>query len=230
MSGGKNMDRLPPHSVESEQGVLGCVLLSPEGVLDALVQQRVTERTFYDLRHQLIFGGMLRLYRAHLPVDLISLQQSLRDSGVLDEVGGVGYLSELEGMTPSAANLGYYAEVVREKYRLRTLISFCTAAVARVYECQGKAEELMAGLEGELEELCAPMVTVAERHIKSVLREDVLPLIERHYSRGQTQLDGLPTGLSYLDKTMLGIAPTDYVVLAARPGEGKTRLGLNVVD
>ena len=230
MSGAKNMDRLPPHSVESEQGVLGCVLLSPEGVLDALVQQRVTERTFYDLRHQLIFGGMLRLYRAHLPVDLISLQQSLRDSGVLDEVGGVGYLSELEGMTPSAANLGYYSEVVREKYRLRTLISFCTTAVARVYECQGKAEELMAGLEGELEELCAPMVTVAERHIKAVLREDVLPLIERHYSRGQTQLDGLPTGLSYLDKTMLGIAPTDYVVLAARPGEGKTSLGLNVVD
>ena len=225
-----NTDRLPPHAPEAEQGVLGCALLSPEVVMDALLQQRFSENVFYDLRHQLIFAALLRLYHAHVPVDIISLQQALKDGGLLEEIGSIAYLNKLEDQTPSAANLTYYADVVKEKYRLRTLVSFCTAAVARVYDHAGNAEDLMVGLESELEQLCAPLQTVAERHIKTVLHDEVLPLLERHYNRGKAQLDGLPTGLAYLDKVLLGIAPTDYVVLAGRPGEGKTSLGLNIVD
>ena len=229
--GKSNSDQLPPHAPAAEQERLGLrVALSPDVVMDALLQQRFTVHAFYDLRHQLIFAALLRPYHAHVPVDIISLQQTLKDSGSLEEAGGIAYLNSLDDQTPSAANLAYYADVVREKHRLRTVVSFCTTAVARVYEFEGKAEDLMAELESELEQLCAPLQIIAERHIKTVLCDEVLPLLERHYNRGKTQLDGLPTGFTYLDKVLLGIAPTDYVVLAGRPGEGKTSLGLNIVD
>jgi replicative DNA helicase len=224
-------DRLPPHAIEAEQGVLGCALLAPADVLPALVERHYSPLWNYDLRHQHISAMLLRLFEAGSPVDLISLQQALKDASLLEEIGGIPYLNQLQDATPSGANWSYYCDLVREKWKLRTLVQFCTFAVQRAYEFTGTAEALFASLESDLDTLLAPMEDKAERHIKAVLLENVMSLIERHYSRGHTQLDGLPTGADwYLDKVLLGLAPSDYVVLAGRPGEGKTSLALNIVD
>jgi replicative DNA helicase len=224
-------DRLPPHSVEAEQALLGCVLLSPQDTLPALIEQRFSPLWFYELRHQHLASVLVRLFERGTAIDTISVLEELRRVELADQIGGVSYLITLQDGTPSAANVSAWRDTVREKWKLRQIIAFATHLVADIYSFTGKFDDLLARAETQMETLCAPLQITAERHIKTVILTDVLPLIERHYHRGETQLDGLPLGEDwYLDKLLLGIAPTDYVVLAGRPGEGKTSLALNVVD
>ena len=130
-----HIDRLPPHSIEAEQGVLGCILLSPNENLGTCIEKfKKGMEGFYDLRHQTIFDVLTDMYDAKEPIDLITLQQRLKDKGQLDPVGGIPYLAALSDSVPSAANLEYYLDIVREKYILRKMIQTCTSAVARVYE------------------------------------------------------------------------------------------------
>lgn len=225
-------DVLPPHSSEAEQGVLGCILLDPQNTMATLLERRTTDRWFYELRHQVIYATCARLYdKKDGAIDLITLQQALKDAGALEEIGGISYLNAIQDAVPSAANLAYYVDFVWEKFRLRNLLAWATAIQATVYEHDGDIEKLYARVEAEFEALTAPVTIRTERHIKDVIQQSVIPQIERHYSRGNTQLDGLPTGQDwYLDKVLLGIAPSDYLILAGRPGEGKTSLALNIVD
>jgi replicative DNA helicase len=226
-------DRLPPHSEEDERGVLGCVLAAPDQVLPILAERRVQEGWFYDLRHRTIFAALMRLQsaRTEQPVEFLSLCRTLKEMEMLEQVGGVEYLGTIQDSVPSAAQLPVYLEVVRNRFRTRNLIAWATSLVGTLYETHDNLDQVTGRIETELEALTAPDVTRTERHIKDVIMNSVLPLIERHYSRGKTQLDGLPTGENwYLDKVLLGLAPSDYVILAGRPGEGKTSLALNVVN
>lgn len=226
-------DRLPPHSEEDERGVLGCVLAAPDQVLPILAERRVQETWFYDLRHRTIFAALMRLQaaRTEQPVEFLSLCRTLKEMEMLEQVGGVEYLGTIQDSVPSAAQLPVYLEVVRNRFRTRNLIAWATSLVGTLYETHDNLDQMTGRIETELEALTAPDVTRTERHIKDVIVNSVLPLIERHYSRGKTQLDGLPTGENwYLDKVLLGLAPSDYVILAGRPGEGKTSLALNIVN
>jgi replicative DNA helicase len=122
-------DRLPPHSIEAEQGVFGCVLLSPNecmGVEHREAQAR--ERSFYDMRHQALFDVLAEMYDKKELIDPIMVQQYLRDRNQLEALGGMPYIAGLMNCVPSAANLEYYIEIVREKYVLRKMIQTCTGA------------------------------------------------------------------------------------------------------
>lgn len=225
------MDRLPPHATEAEQGLLGCALLIPNLVLPGLIEGRFSPMWNYDLRHQTIGQALLRVFERGEPVDVISVQQELKKLEMLEQVGGIPYLNELQDSTPTGMNWAYYRDVIKEKWKLRKMLHFCGSVRERVYDFTGTVDQLLTEFESDVEQLCAPLTDTHERHIKAVINEQVIPSIERHYSRGSTQLDGLPTGPDwYLDKVLLGIAPTDYVILSARPGEGKTSLALNIVD
>jgi len=226
------VDRLPPHALEMEQGILGCALLAPNEVLPILEERRFDPESFYDLRHRTIYAALQKRYAAKDgAVDVLAVVTELKRMGLLDELGGIPYLNGLQDAVPSAANLSYYADIVSEKWKMRQLVSFCTDAVARAYSFEGSVDQLLAAMADDFERLAEPMTERTEHHIKTVLVDKVLPLLERHYSRGSTQLDGLPTGKDwYLDKILLGLAPTDYVILAGRPGEGKTSLALNILD
>src|SRR6266849_10527130 len=128
------VDRLPPHSREAEQGVLGCVLLSPNDCMGECIEKlKSGEEVFYDLRHQTIFKTLCEMYDSREAIDIITLQQRLKDSQLLEQVGSIAYLSVLPDTVPSAANLSYYVDIVREKYLLRKMIHVCTDVVARVY-------------------------------------------------------------------------------------------------
>src|SRR5437762_2908311 len=116
-------DRLPPHAPEAEQGVLGCVLLSPNDCLGQCIEKlKAGAEVFYDLRHQTIYSALVEMYDHREAIDVITLQQRLKDKQLLDEVGGIPYLNALQDGVPSAANLSYYLESVLEKFLSRTMI------------------------------------------------------------------------------------------------------------
>jgi len=122
------LDRLPPHALDMEQGVLGCQLLSPNDCVGEVIEKLkgVGVEAHYDLRHQTIQAELFEMYDARIPIDVITLQQRLKDKQLLDQVGGIAYLSQLQDAVPSAANLSYYLDIVREKYLLRKMIQTCT--------------------------------------------------------------------------------------------------------
>ncbi len=127
------LDRLPPHSPEAEQGVLGCILLSPEECLPQ-AQNRIRQpEAFYDLRHQKIWNTMLSMQN-NGGIDLITLCEKLKKKGQLDDVGGIAYVAHLPDTVPSAANLSYYTGIVSEKFTLRQVIQTCTETVSRIYD------------------------------------------------------------------------------------------------
>lgn len=226
-------DRLPPHSVEGEQGVLGCIMLSPAECMGQCIEKfKAGSLVFYELRHQTIYGTLLEMHEGHQSIDIITLQQVLRDRGRLEEVGGLPYLSSLPDCVPSAANLGYYLDIVREKFVLRRMIGTCTDIIARAYEHSGEVGSILDTVERDLGLLTETEGQSAEVSMLTVIKGNLKTLEEMHYSRGKTQLDGLPTGPegNYLDKMLGGIAPEDYGVLAGRPGSGKTSKALNIVE
>src|ERR1700722_3315562 len=122
--GAATLDRLPPHALDMEQGVLGCIFISPNESLGECVEKLKEDgkEAFYDLRHQTIYETLAEMFNSRQPIDLITVQQNLKDRQLLDQVGGLAYLSQLQDAVPSVANLGYYLDHVREKYLLRKMI------------------------------------------------------------------------------------------------------------
>ena len=225
-------ETLPPHSLEAEAGALACVLMDPVRGMDTCIERlrAAGAAAFYESRHQSVYGALRMLMDRKEAVDLILLQEHLRRTGDLDKVGGLAWLVQLQDAAPSAANLDHYLDIVLEKWHLRRLLSWATNVCGLVYEHQGSVTELVAQCESTFEDISTPAQTRQEKLLGVVLRDKVLPLLDEHYTRGRTQLNGLPTGLNYLDKVIGGIRPDDYVVLAGRPGEGKTSLGMNIVE
>ena len=223
-------DRLPPHSIEAERGVLGCCLLDPGAAISECHEKlRMGAMAFYDLRHQMVYEQLSRMEGANLHIDLITVVEALTRNGQIDGIGGVAYLSELMDATPSAANVGTYLDILREKWLLRSLAKVCTEMVGRVYDpALESVDELLDAAEKQFMTLNEQRVCARETRVNELIAE-VMETIEG-YHRGGAQMLGLPTGFSYLDKMLCGLGPGDMVVIGARPGEGKTTLVMNIVE
>lgn len=226
-------DWLPPHSAEAEAGVLGCIFLDPEECLGRARELFGATQPFYDIRHASLFRVMCEMadQSPPVPVDLMTLLPRLRAAALLDEVGGIAYLSALPDLVPSAANLDHYAAIVRDKHRLRKLLATMAKATEQVWACVDHADELIAKVESEVSQLTESEVGKGEQDMKTLCREALHKIEEWSYHRGEMQLEGLSTGPqgNYLDKMVGGLAPTDMVIVAGRPGSGKTSLALNWV-
>jgi replicative DNA helicase len=228
-SAAPRIDRLPPHSIEAEQGVLGCVLLSPNDCMgECITKLKSAADTFYDLRHQTIYATMQEMYDARDAVDLLTLQQRLRDRKQLDGVGGLTYLSSLADAVPSAANLEFYLEIIREKYLLRRLILTCTDMVGRVYEHEGEVDALLDEAERDILGVVESGVDESHSDIKDLVHK-AINTIEEYHSR-QGMLTGISTGFMDFDKMTTGLHPGEMIVIAARPSMGKTSLAMNIVE
>lgn len=221
-------DRLPPHSAEAEQGVLGCALLEPGQVLNQLDEAGVKAEWFYDPRHVEIFTAMRALHTGtpRQPVDIITLQQRLKDTGLLEQIGGIAYLNQLQDAVPSAANLSYYVDYIKEKWQLRALLTAFIEGTGRIYEYDGNVETLLAEVQKTFVRIEQSTTPALERTIKAIIAEKVIPALEGHYTRGKAQIEGVTTGLEYLDKILSGMGDKhgNYYVIAARPNTGKTSL------
>lgn len=223
------LDRLPPHSTEAEQGVLGCALLAPVDVIAECQARRLEPGHFYDLRHQQIFHAITTLYDAGTPVDIITLHEWLKGKGLVEAVGGLGYMAALPDAVPSAANLDYYLQIVREKFVLRRLIAGCTEVVARAFEHTGEVDTLLDEFQRDALRLTEGVGEQRVLTVKGAL-PGVLDDLEDGYHRGGAQIKGLTTGLAYLDKILCGMGGKhgNFIVLAARPGVGKSALGMQI--
>lgn len=222
-------DRLPPNSIEAERGVLGCALLSPNESLGDCIEKLDGSQDFYDLRHQTIYEEMVVMYDQRVPIDIITLQQRLKDRQMLDQVGGIPYLNELQDATPSSANLSYYLDFVIEKALLRRSILACTDFVGRAYDFEGEADELMDELERDVMKLTQKRNEGSAKPIGDFVM-DTIATIEAYANR-QGAPNAIATGYSDLDRMMMGgLKAGEVFVIAARPSVGKTSLLMNIMD
>lgn len=225
---GGGVDRLPPHSLEAEQCVLGCLLQSANEGVAYCVERFKDASVFYDLRHQTIFTVLVEMWERKEAIDELTVGQRLRDKQQLDAVGGYVYLSSLINAVPSAANLAYYADIVREKFILRRLIQTCTSIIGRAYEEQDEVEQLMDEVERDVLRISEDRIEPTSKPIKDLVATAVTRIEEYFQRRGA--LTGLETGFTDFDKMTSGLHGGDMIVIAARPSVGKTSLAMNIAE
>ena len=228
-AGVPKLDRLPPHAIEAEQGVLGCVLLSPNECMgECLEKLKAGPEVFYDMRHQQIFSQLVAMYDGRAAIDLITVHQWLKDRQMLEQVGGLPYLSSLVDRVPSAANLGFYLEIVSEKFILRKMIQTCANVISRVHEYEGDVDALMDEVERDVLRVSEARSGGEVETIKEVVRKAIMTVEDLYQRKGI--LTGISTGFSDLDKMTSGLHPGEMVVIAARPSIGKTSLAMNIAE
>jgi len=224
------IDRLPPHALDMEQGVLGCQFLSPNECVAEVVEKLrgIGVEVHYDLRHQTIQAELIEMFDSRIPIDLITLQQRLKDKQLLEQVGGIAYLSQLQDAVPSAANLSYYLEIVREKFLLRKMIQTCTSVVGRVYDFEGEVDALLDEVERDVLRISESRAQGGVMTTKELVNK-AIGTIENFFSR-KGMLTGLATGYTDLDRMTDGLHGGEMIVIAARPSMGKTSLAMNIVE
>jgi len=216
--------RLPPQSLEAEESVLGGVLLDNTAIDRVLEFVRADD--FYREAHRRIFRAMLGLAERNEPVDLVTLSESLRQRGELQDVGGASYLAELAERVPTAANVNHYARIVREKAILRALINTATEIASAGYQDQRDVKDLLDRAEQSI-------FQISEREVKpafvrmDALMTDAFKTVEKLHQQKQA-VTGVTTGYVDLDRLTAGLQPSDLIIIAARPSMGKTAFALNI--
>lgn len=220
------LDRLPPYSAEAEIGVLGCVIIDPQRLATVIELLPDGEKSFYDLRNQLIYKTMVELWTDNDPIDTISVTERLTAFGELEQAGGISYLATLPDQVPSAANMEYYVGIVLEKHLLRQMIRVCIETVGKLYEAEGDIDTKLDECERDVLSVNESRVKTSTPSIRALVKEVIVD-IER---AKDGKINGLPTGFIDYDKLIGGMKDADMIVLAARPGMGKTSYALNIVE
>jgi replicative DNA helicase len=221
--------RVPPHSVEAEQAVLGGLMLDNRG-WDAIAD-RVTADDFYRRDHQLIFDAIADLAARSEPFDAVTLSEVLERKALAEQTGGLVYLAGLVRDTPSAANIRAYAEIVRKRSTLRRLISVGGAIAASAYDPEGReANEIVDEAERLVFEIAESGGKAGSGFVP--LRNELGSVIDRldMLAQNKGQLTGVSTGFNRLDEMTAGLQKGDLIVIAGRPSMGKTTFALNIAE
>ncbi|MBY0123631.1 replicative DNA helicase [Bacillus sp. S/N-304-OC-R1] len=219
-------DRLPPQNIEAEQAVLGAIFLEPSSL--TLASEILIPEDFYRAAHQKIFNVMLKLNDQGKAVDLITVTEELAAAKLLEDTGGVSYLSELAGSVPTAANIEYYAKIVEEKSLLRRLIRTATGIATDGYSREDEVDVLLGEAEKSILEVSQRKNAGAFHNIKDVLVRTYDNIEVMHNRKGD--ITGLETGFTELDKMTAGFQRNDLIIVGARPSVGKTAFALNIAQ
>lgn len=216
--------KIPPQSLDAEMSLLGATLIDEEVIAD--VSEHVDVKDFYDKRHALIFGAMMRLYERHKPVDLLTLTDELKKKKELDTIGGMAYLTELTNYVPTAAHASAYAEIVASKAMRRRLIKASADISELGYDEETNVQELLEKAEAELFSVSDQSLKQDLVSLETILTDSFDRMEELHRNKGA--LRGVRTGWRDLDNMTAGLQRSDLVILAARPAMGKTTLVTNL--
>jgi replicative DNA helicase len=217
--------RVPPQNIEAEQSVLGAILLDNDTINH--VVELLESGDFYRENHRIIFDAMVQLSDRNLPVDAITLTDALAGKKMLEQIGGAQYIAELAACVPTAAHAVHYARIVFEKAILRSVASIATEIATDAYDTPGNNAEKF------LDEAENRIFKISERRIRpsfatmAELSKHSIALLERLYERKEL-VTGVPSGFLDLDRTTSGFQGGELIIIAARPGMGKTALALNI--
>ncbi len=218
--------KIPPQNIEAEQSVLGGILLENEAINKVL--ETLIADEFYRESHRKIFYSMIELFEKNEPIDLITLTNVLKSKNQLDDVGGGTYLASLVDSIPTAANIGYYARIVKDKAIIRRLINTATEIVARGYEDGGDVADVLDQAEKDIFQITESQIKPSFYDIKSLLKES-FKTIEKLYESREI-VTGVPAGFDEIDKLTSGFQPSDLIIVAGRPSMGKTAFSLNIAQ
>ena len=222
----EDMTRIPPHSVESEQSILGSILLDKEAIIT--VSETINPDDFYKEAHKIIYESMIKLSNKSEPIDLITLTEELKKQGHLDDVGGISYITSLSTIVPTTSNVKYYADIVKEKSVLRKLIKVSNDIINLGYDGSTKIEDVLEVAEKKIFDISQEKTSDDFKSINSVLM-DTYDMIEHLYTN-KSEITGITTGFRDLNKKINGMQRTDLLLIAARPAMGKTAFSLNLVQ
>ncbi len=218
--------KLPPHDLEAERSVLAAVLIDPDAIVK--VTEFLEPESFYQPKHQLIFEAMRDLYEKREPIDVITLTAQLKKKKQLTKIGGASELAELSNILSTAANVVNYAKLVQEKNVKRRLISLSSEMSELAFDESKNAKDILDLAEQKV-------LNVSQAHsakdfipLKDTLVESFDRIDELQKSGGE--LRGVPTGFQDLDRVLAGLQPSNLIILAARPGTGKTAFSLNIAQ
>ncbi|HEX9780053.1 MAG TPA: replicative DNA helicase [bacterium] len=222
----KTLERIPPQSLDAEQAVLGSMLLEEDAVVQAA--ELLEEPVFYKDGHRKLFSALLALYRDNVPIDLVTVTESLKRQNLLEAVGGAGYLASLTSMVPAAANVPHYCRIVKSKAILRNLIHASTQIASECFEEVQEPDLLLDRAEARIFDIASNKLKRDAVPMKEIIRNSI-EMIDALYQR-KGMITGLPTGFEELDQLLAGLQPADFVVVAGRPAMGKSAFALCVAE
>jgi replicative DNA helicase len=221
--------KVPPHSIEGEQAVLGGLLLSPRAFDQ--VADVITETDFYREDHRLIFRAVHELNNKGKPCDAVTVTEWFESYGLVDQVDGGGYISQLASNTPSAANVKAYADIVREKSILRQLIDVGAEITTDAFSSDGRdSRELLEAAESRVFAIADQGMRTGSGFVtvQDTIKEAIEKIQELHEFEGE--ITGTPTGYKDFDKLTAGLQDSDLIIVAGRPAMGKTTLAMNIAE
>ncbi len=218
--------KIPPHSQDAEVSVLGALLLDRDAVI--AIAQTLRPNHFYDSRHSKIYEAIVELYEGREPIDVLTVSERLRKKKTLKDVGGTAYLGDLVSSVPTAAHVEHYGKIVKDNAVKRTLMTTATRLAELSFDESTTVAELLDEAEQRIFSLTQQNLSRSFMAVRDVLSESFDRLDELHKRPGE--LRGVPSGFSNLDSLLAGLQPSNLIILAARPGIGKTALALNIAQ
>ncbi|PHV69218.1 replicative DNA helicase [Sporanaerobium hydrogeniformans] len=218
--------KIPPHSIEAEQSVLGAIIMDHEAVVVA--SEILKPEDFYRPDHQQLFAAIMELYTSGSPIDLVTIQNKLVQKGILEQIGGLPYIAEIANIVPTSAHIKQYAQIVEEKAVLRRLIKVSQEITAKSYDGDEKIDNIMGYAEKQIFDIIQNKHTEDFSHINEIVIESIDKIEYAHQTKGG--VTGISTGFIDLDYKTAGLQPSDLVLVAARPSMGKTAFALNIIQ
>ena len=221
-----NIERTVPFSLEAEKSVLGAMFLDMKCIPDAI--DIVKAEDFYIDRHKELYSAIIELYNLGKPVDIVTLKDRLTLRGTFDTIGGIDFIVEIANFVPTTRNIKHYAKIVAEKSTLRKLINISDRTAEKAYTGDDEVENIVAEAENSIMQLSQENTKTGLVSISAYLSECVDRLSEM--SESNSDVTGVPTGFVDLDKRTAGLHGSEFVLIAARPGIGKTTFAINIAQ
>ncbi len=223
------MERLPPYNSDAEQGVLASVILDGgTNVINECLAEKVTEDYFFVPAHRAIYSAMVAMFNEGRLIDEISLADFLQKRDMLEKAGGIEGIVSIAGRIETCVNYRQWIGIIREKYFLRCVIKACTRAVEDAHRSSGEIDEFLESVEQQIFAISRDRVGDSVKPVSEGVESAVLKISELMKNKGALQ--GIPTGFTELDQLMRGLHQNEMIVIAGRPGTGKTSIALNIAE